>query len=81
MIEEGIHDGDIVVCEQATTARNGQIVVALIDQQEATLKRLQCNQDNTITLIPANTTLKPMHYDAKRVTVQGIYVGLLRFNQ
>lgn len=81
MIEEGIHDGDIVVCEQAATARNGQIVVALIDDREATLKRFQRNTDNTITLFPANTTLQPTRYDAIRVAVQGIYVGLLRFNQ
>ena len=80
MIEEGIFDGDIVVCEKRTTADNGQIVVALIDNEEATLKRLQRGNDGTVTLLPANSLLQPMVYDAARVLIQGIYVGLLRFS-
>ena len=79
MIEEGIFDGDIVVCERSQTAQHGQIVVALIDYQQATLKRLHYNSDHTITLQPANPTHQPMVYAAHRVEVQGIYVGLLRF--
>ncbi len=79
MIEEGIFDGDLVVCEKSQTAETGQIVVALIDQQEATLKRVQHNQDHTITLLPANANLKPMVYAADRVEIQGIFIGLLRF--
>lgn len=78
MIEDGIYDGDIVVCERASSADNGQIVVALIDQQEATLKRLMRTPDGMITLMPANAKLKPMVYEPERVTIQGIYVGLLR---
>jgi repressor LexA len=79
MIDEGIFDGDIVICEKADTADNGQIVVALIDHEAATLKRLQRNKDATITLLPANSALEPMVYDAERITVQGIYVGLVRY--
>lgn len=78
MIEEGILDGDLVICEQAQTARNGQIVVALIDQLDATLKRFRKNQDQTVTLIPANASLKPVTYLAHRVQIQGIFVGLVR---
>lgn len=78
MIEEGIHDGDIIVCKRAEVAQNGQIVIALIDQQEATLKRIQYNPDAMITLMPANSSLTPMTYDTERVQIQGIYVGLLR---
>lgn len=79
MINEGICDGDIVVCEHSNTAKNGQIVVALIDNERATLKRLYHDAGNThVTLVPANDTLKPMKYSAERVTVQGLYVGLLR---
>ncbi|MCH9770245.1 MAG: transcriptional repressor LexA [Gammaproteobacteria bacterium] len=78
MIEEGILNDDIVVCERSDTANNGQIVVALIDDQEATLKRLQRNQDASISLLPANATMRPMTYSANRVKVQGIYIGLLR---
>ncbi len=79
MIEEGIFDGDIVICERQDSANDGQIVVALIDLEEATLKRLQRNLDNTVTLHPANSTLKPMQYPAERVTIQGVYVGLIRY--
>ncbi len=79
MIEEGIFDGDLVVCEHSDTAVNGQIVVALVDGLEATLKRLQINPDNTVTLIPANARLSPMVYSADRIQIQGIFIGLMRF--
>lgn len=79
MIDEGIHDGDIVVCQKSDEAKDGQIVVALIDQQEATLKRLQRNADLTISLIPSNKELNPMVFSANRVQIQGIFLGLLRF--
>ncbi len=80
MIDEGIFDGDIVVCKQAKTARNGQIVVALIDQQQATLKRFQ-QKNGMIILHPANQDLSPMLFDSSRVTIQGTYIGLLRIQQ
>jgi repressor LexA len=80
MIDEGIFDGDIVVCEQADDASNGQIVVAIIDDQEATLKRLEKSNDGQVVLHPANERLEPMVFDATRVKIQGIYVGLLRTN-
>ena len=78
MIEEGIHDDDIIICQQANSARSGQIVVALIDSSEVTLKRLQNNQDGTVSLIPANANFSPQVFNAPRVAIQGIYVGLLR---
>lgn len=78
MIEDGIFDGDIVVCEKSQVAHNGQIVVALIDNEAATLKRIHYNPDRTVTLIPANARLAPMVYDATRILIQGIFVGLLR---
>ncbi len=80
MIDEGILDGDIVVCESKQQAHNGQIVVALVDHQDATLKRYYQNPNKTITLKPANQTLEPMTFAAERVAVQGIYIGLLRLN-
>jgi repressor LexA len=79
MIDEGIFNGDIVVCEHARMAANGQIVVALIDQQHATLKHIHYEK-NEIVLLPANQTLKPMRYAAERVEVQGIYIGLFRMH-
>jgi len=79
MIDEGIFDGDIVVCERSDTAQDGQIVVALVDQEQATLKRFYHNADKTITLVPSNPAHKPMVYSDYQVEVQGIYIGLLRF--
>ncbi len=79
MIEEGILDGDIVICSRANTAREGDIVVALIDGNHATLKKIHFNpNDETIMLIPANTTMAPQVYAATRVTIQGVFVGLCR---
>lgn len=78
MIDEGIFDGDIVICEQSDTAQNGQIVVALVDRQEATLKRFQRGPNNEVILHPANQAMNPMIYPQNRVAIQGIYVGLLR---
>lgn len=80
MIGEGIFDGDIVICEHSRTASEGQIVVVLIDREQVTLKKMYHNADNTITLLPANSAHQPMVYAANRVEVQGIYIGLLRFN-
>jgi repressor LexA len=65
----------------APAQKNGEIVVALIDEQEATLKRIQNNNDGTVTLWPANPNLQPMIYSADRVRVQGIFVGLLRLSR
>lgn len=79
MIEEGIFDGDIVVCDSSEVAADGKIVVALVDNQEATLKRIKYNQGGTVTLIPANSKLSAMTYSEDRIMIQGIYVGLLRF--
>jgi repressor LexA len=78
MIGDNIMDGDYVVCESRATATNGEIVVALIDNQEATLKRLQREQGNMIKLLPSNPSLQPMFYEAERVNIQGVYLGLLR---
>lgn len=78
MIEEGIFDGDYVICRQAPKAYEGEIVVALIDLQEATLKRISYQIKDRITLIPANPHLKPKAYLAHRVQVQGVFVGLVR---
>ncbi len=78
MIEAGIMDGDMVIVKQQVRAQNGDIVVALIDQNEATLKYLHHNKDGSITLKPANHSLPTMHYSAERVQIQGIVVGQMR---
>ena len=78
MIEAGILDGDMVIIEQQNYARDGDIVVALIDKDEATLKYLQQNKDGTVTLLPANQTMQPMNYLAERIQIQGVAVGQMR---
>jgi repressor LexA len=78
MIDEGILDGDLVICKSQPKAIEGDIVVALIDEQEATLKRISYKIEDRVTLIPANPALKPKAYLPHRVRVQGIFTGLLR---
>ena len=78
MIDIGIMDGDLVVIEKRDSARNGEIAVALINNEEATLKRMQNNNDGSITLLPENSAMEPMTYRADQVQVQGVLVSLLR---
>lgn len=77
MIDAGIMDGDLVIVRQTETADNGDIVVALIDRGEATLKRLRKHGDR-VELIPANQAQAPMIYPADRVHIQGVVVGQVR---
>lgn len=77
MIEEGILDGDWVVIEQRDQARNGEIVVALVDDGEATLKRLEKKSDEVV-LHPANASMSPMHFHASQIQIQGVLVGQMR---
>ncbi len=78
MCDIGILDGDLVIIKNQSSAKNGDIVVALIDDNEATLKRFKRVDQNQIKLIPENATMKPMVYTAQRVTIQGILVGQFR---
>ena len=80
MIEENICDGDLVICENCPKAPNGTIVVALIDNQEATLKRIYYEK-NKICLKPANKEHKTQVYRPEQVTIQGKFVGLIRLNR
>lgn len=78
MIEAGIFDGDYVVVQKQATANQGDIVVALIDRLEATLKYFHPHPVDVIELRPANETLEPMFYPAHQVEVQGIVIGSFR---
>ena len=77
MILAGINDGDLAIIRHATIAKNNDIVVAIVDGGEATLKRFR-HAKNTITLIPANDQLTAMEFPASRVEIRGVYVGLVR---
>ena len=77
MIDAGIFDGDTVIIQRCDVAENGSIVVALVDNQEATLKRLRKRGDS-IALEPANQTYETRIFGPDRVKVQGRLVGLMR---
>ena len=77
MIEGGIFDGDTVIIKKSDTANNGHIVVALVDENEATLKIFK-HDGNDILLIPMNKDYQTRRFPANRVRVQGILAGLLR---
>lgn len=78
MIEEQIRSGDYIVVERRETAEDGQVVVALVDGQEATLKRFHRERDGRVRLEPANATMEPIVLAAERVVVQGVVLGVLR---
>jgi repressor LexA len=77
MINAGILDGDTVIIQEADTANTGEIIVALVDNNEATLKRLRRRGDS-IALEAANPAYETRLYGADRVKVQGKLVGLIR---
>src|SRR5258707_15304175 len=79
MNDEHICDGDIALIENRTEARDGEIVVALIDRARATLKRLFRFGDE-VELRPSNAQLEPVRVHASRVEIQGIFRGLMRPN-
>jgi repressor LexA len=77
MIEAGIHDGDYALIRRCDTARDGDIVVALIDDSEATLKYLH-HEKGMVRLDPANSSYEPQRYHPEQVRIQGKLAGLLR---
>lgn len=77
MIEGGIMDGDTVIIKRAETANNGDIVVALVDDAEATLKIFK-RDGNDVLLIPMNKDYETRRLPAERVKIQGILAGLMR---
>jgi repressor LexA len=78
MIDEQIRDGDYIVVSQQDTADNGQMVVALVDGESATVKKLYREPGNRIRLQPANERMDPIVVDARQVQVQGVVVGVIR---
>ncbi len=76
MIEDHIADGDMVIAEQRTTARDGEIVVALLEDGSATLKRFY-RENGRIRLQPANGSMQPIYIDGD-LKIQGVVIGVLR---
>ena len=77
MVEEGILDGDFALIRKVDTAREGEIVVALVNQEEATLKTFR-REGNMIRLDPANRHYEPQRYRPDQVKIQGRLAGLIR---
>ena len=77
MVDAGILDGDLVIIRETQSADNGDIVVALIDNSEATLKRFR-KHEKQVELIPDNQSMSPMKYSADRINIQGVVVGQAR---
>ena len=77
MVEAGIHDGDTVVIKKTDIANHGDIVVALIDEHEATLKTLR-KEDGRIGLEPANRHYQTRYFSSNAVRIQGKLAGLIR---
>ncbi len=80
MVEDGILEDDLIICRHTDFAKEGDIVVALIDQHNTTLKRISYKVKGMVTLIPSNIEMKPRAYLPERIQVQGVYVGLIRLN-
>lgn len=78
MIEAGINNGDTAIIKRADTADNGQIVVALVDNQEATLKVLEKKSQGNVWLLPRNKDYEPIKITADRLKIQGILYGIVR---
>ena len=78
MIDEQIRDGDFVVIQERRSADNGEMVIALVNNAAATVKKFYRERDGRIRLQPANETMDPIYVNENDVTIQGIVVGVLR---
>lgn len=77
MLDEQIRDGDIVIVEDRTTAENGEMVIALLEGADVTLKTFYRENDH-VRLQPANATMEPLVVAADRVQIRGVIVGVMR---
>jgi repressor LexA len=78
MIDEQIRDGDYVIVENRRSARDGEMVIALLDGDSVTLKKMYREGGGRVRLQPANARLKPMLVDQDRLKIQGVVIGVLR---
>src|SRR5688500_3239583 len=78
MIDEQIRDGDYVIVNSRNTAENGEMVVALVHGDSATVKKFYRERDGRVRLQPANVTMAPLYFAPDEVMVQGVVVGVIR---
>jgi repressor LexA len=77
MIDEQIRDGDYVIVQSRDTAHNGEMVIALVDGENATMKKF-FRDNGRVRLQPANPDLDAMYFDPDRITIQGVVIGVIR---
>jgi repressor LexA len=78
MIDEQIRDGDFVVVNERQSADNGEMVIAMLNGDSATVKKYYRERDGRIRLQPANETMQPIYVHENDISIQGIVVGVLR---
>ena len=78
MVDEHICDGDYVVVHGKQTAENGELVIALVNGSEATVKKFYRETGGWIRLQPANAAMQPLRYQERDVLIQGVVVGVIR---
>ena len=78
MVDEQIRDGDYIIVNSRQTAENGEMVVALVGGESATVKKFYRERDGRVRLQPANPTMQPMYFRPDEVQIQGIVVGVIR---
>jgi repressor LexA len=78
MIDEQIRDGDYVIVEDRRSAREGEMVIALLEGESVTLKKYFREPGGRIRLQPANSRLKPLYVDEEDLRIQGVVIGVLR---
>ncbi|HUF50927.1 MAG TPA: transcriptional repressor LexA [Longimicrobiales bacterium] len=78
MIDEQIRDGDYVIVNSRNSAENGEMVVALVQGDSATVKKFYRERDGQIRLQPANVGMSPLYFPSHEVAVQGVVVGVIR---
>jgi len=78
MIDEQIRDGDYVIVEDRQAAKDGEMVIALLDGENVTLKKLFRERDGRVRLQPANSALRPTFVDPRALRIQGVVIGVLR---
>ena len=78
MVDEHILDGDVVVVHGKQSAENGEMVIALVNGSEATVKKFYREPGGWIRLQPANSTMQPMRFQERDVLIQGVVVGVIR---
>jgi len=78
MIDEQIRDGDYVIVENRRTARDGEMVIALVERDNVTLKKIYWDGGGRVRLQPANARMKPIYVDQADLRIQGVVIGVLR---